>query len=264
MSSSLQLTAIELRVPDLVRSLEFYERQLGFALVEKGDGRAELAVSADGLSLLTLIERRDASTAPRDAAGLFHAALLFPSRPALGAWLKFAAARGVDFEGFSDHGVSEAIYLSDPDGNGLEFYADRPRESWPFAPNGEVAMTTRPLALRSLLANAALPTETPLHGAHWGHLHLRVTDLERSEAFYSEKLGLEVMQRSYPGARFLAVDGYHHHLGLNTWGNPCQPQPPASLGLAEATFVRPGISSDESLIDPDGIHLRLQPALVPV
>jgi catechol 2,3-dioxygenase len=263
MNSTLQLSAIELRVPDLARSLDFYETRLGFVVVDRSSERAKLAVAASGGPILTLIENQKAPPQPRDAAGLFHAALLFPSRAALAAWLKFAAARGVDFEGFSDHGVSEAIYLSDPDGNGLEFYADRPRESWPFAPNGEVAMVTRPLALRGLLASAAAPTETPLDGAHWGHLHLRVTDLERSEAFYTSKLGLDVMQRSYPGARFLAVDGYHHHLGLNTWGNPRQPQPAGALGLAEATFTRAGMATEEALTDPDGVHLRLEPALVP-
>jgi catechol 2,3-dioxygenase len=96
-----------------------------------------------------------------------------------------------------------------------------------------------------------------------GHLHLRVTDLERSEAFYREKLGVEVMQRSFPGARFLGADGYHHHLGLNTWGGPRSPQPPGALGLAEATFARAGTTAESMFVDPDGIHLRLQPALVP-
>ena len=262
MSSSLQLTSIELRVPDLARSVEFYGSRLGFNVLEQSADHAELGTSRDGPGMLTLTEARRAPAAPRDAAGLFHAALLFPSRAALGAWLKFAAAHGVDFEGFSDHGVSEAIYLSDPDGNGLEFYADRAPESWPYAPNGEIAMMTRPLALRALLAGASAPTDAPLVGAHWGHLHLRVTDLERSEAFYTAELGLEVMQRSYPGARFLATDGYHHHLGLNTWGNPRHPQPAGALGLAGATFARAGITGEASLVDPDGIPLRLQPALV--
>jgi catechol 2,3-dioxygenase len=181
----------------------------------------------------------------------------------LGAWLNFGAAHGLDFEGFSDHGVSEAIYLSDPDGNGLEFYADRPKTSWPYA-NGEIAMTTRPLALRSLLAEAAPTTDTPLRGASWGHLHLRVTDLDRSEAFYRENLRMEVTQRSYPGARFLAADGYHHHVGLNTWGNPRQQQPKGARGLVEATFARAGVRQEQLLTDPDGIHLKIQPALVPV
>ena len=263
MTPSLQLTAIHLRVPELIRSVDFYTRQLGFVVASSAAGRTELAAAAGQAPLLTLTESRDASPAPREAAGLFHAALLFPSRATLGAWLKFAAAQGMDFEGFSDHGVSEAIYFSDADGNGLEFYTDRPRAEWPFAPNGEVAMTTRPLALRSLLADAAANTATPLAGAGWGHLHLRVTDLDRSATFYRTQLGVEVTQSSYPGARFMAADGYHHHLGLNTWGGPSRPQPAGALGLAEATFTRAGLAAENTLNDPDGIHIRLQPALVP-
>ena len=103
----------------------------------------------------------------------------------------------------------------------------------------------------------------PLAGSNWGHLHLRVTDLDRSEAFYRDQLGLEVMQRSFPGARFMATDGYHHHLGLNTWGGPRLPLPPGALGLAEATFARVGTAAESNLADPDAIHLRVQPALVP-
>ena len=262
MNTTLQLAAIHLRVPHLARSVEFYTKRLGFALVSQHGDRAELATAPDTAPLLTLTEAREAATAPREAAGLFHAALLFPSRAALGAWLKFAAAQGLDFEGFSDHGVSEAIYFSDPDGNGLEFYVDRPREAWPMSANGEVAMTTRPLALRSLLGDAGPSTDTPLAGAHWGHLHLRVTDLERSEEFYREQLGVAVTQRTYPGARFLAADGYHHHLGLNTWGGPTLPQPADALGLVEATFTRTSAHAEASLSDPDRIQVRVQPALV--
>jgi catechol 2,3-dioxygenase len=262
MIPSLSLTAIHLRTSDLARSLEFYTRKLGFVVIAANKGQAELATSEEATPILILGEQRNARPPPRDAAGLFHAAVLFPNRMALGAWLQFSAAHGLDFEGFSDHGVSEAIYLSDPDGNGLEFYADRPREAWPHS-NGELAMTTRPLDIRTLLADAAATGSPPLGGATWGHLHLRVTDLERSEAFYRTKLGMEVMQRSFPGARFLAADGYHHHVGLNTWGQPRLPQPAGALGLVEATFARAGISGDVALTDPDGIRLRLQPALVP-
>lgn len=262
MNSSLQLTAVSLRVPHLGRSTEFYVKKLGFVLATQSETEAELSTSADAPPLLKLIEQPGTAHGPRDVAGLFHAALLFPNRGALGAWLKFAAAHGIDFEGFSDHGVSEAIYLSDPDGNGLEFYSDRPRSQWPYA-DGELAMVTRPLALRSLLAEAVPTTDEPLAGATWGHLHLRVTNLEQSEAFYCEQLGLDVMQRSYPGARFLAADEYHHHVGLNTWGNPRHRQPDAALGLAEATFVRAGVTTETKLTDPDGLHLRIAPALVP-
>lgn len=262
MTPSLQLTAVRLRVANLERSAEFYGRQLGFTVVNYGEGAVELATSAQAAPILTLARPRSPVHAPGDAAGLFHAALLFPHRSALATWLQFTAAQGIDFEGFSDHGVSEAIYLSDLDGNGLEFYADRPREQWPYA-EGELAMTTRPLDVRNLLADAASASPEPLAGAGWGHMHLRVTDLDRSEAFYRTKLGLDVMQRSFPGARFLAADGYHHHLGINTWGSPRLPQPPGALGLAEARFARAGIAGESTLVDPDGIHLRVQPALVP-
>jgi len=270
MTPSLQLTSIHLRVPDLARSVEFYVRQLGFVLHERDGRRAQLAPGnppgdeGEGESPLVLEEDRDAPAAPRDAAGLFHAALLFPSRAALGGWLRFAAAQGVEFDGFSDHGVSEAIYFSDPDGNGLEFYADRAQGEWPRQPDGRIAMFTRPLAIPQLLAAAAPVNSTPLAGAHWGHLHLRVTDLARAEKFYREKLGLDVMQDTYPGARFLAADGYHHHLGLNTWGHPLQPQPRGALGLAAAAFARAGLAEPHELRDPDGIALRVTPAAVAV
>lgn len=257
MSASLHLTGIQLRVAHLSRSIDFYVRQLGFVVKSQSADQAGLATSADGPALLALVEQRDAPAAPPDAAGLFHAALLLPSRQALGAWLTFAHAQGIAFEGFSDHGVSEAIYFADPDGNGLEFYRDRPRPEWPTA-NGEIAMSTQPLALHSLLAEAAPASAAPLAGATWGHLHLRVTNLDRSEAFYAEKLGMVVTQRSYPGARFMAADGYHHHLGLNTWGSPRRPEPVGSLGLVAATFSIAGRQSGVALIDPDGMHLRVQ------
>jgi catechol 2,3-dioxygenase len=258
MTPSLHLTTITLRVSDLARAADFYTRQLGFVLVAQAPRRAELATSTGGTPLLQLVEERDAVRPPPDAAGLFHAALLFPSRAALGHWLRFAANAGVEFDGFSDHGVSEAIYFTDPEGNGLEFYADRPRAAWPYE-NGELAMTTRPLDMPSLLAAGASQSGPPLEGAAWGHLHLRVTDLDRSEAFYRAELGLAVSQGTYPGARFLAADGYHHHLGLNSWGRPRRPQPANALGLAEAVFARTAEDRARPLTDPDGIALRVVP-----
>ncbi len=270
MNPTLELTRIKLRVSDLARSVEFYADKLGFAVARKTAARAELTVEKnspaaarsnfDVAGILSLVEDRDAPAQPHDAAGLFHAALLFPSRATLGGWLKRATDRGVAFDGFSDHGVSEALYFTDPDGNGLEFYADRPREAWPASPRaGEVAMFTRPLNLPSLLAGAlpAASSAESLAGARWGHLHLRVTDLGRSEKFYRDALGVTLTQGSYPGARFLAADGYHHHLGLNSWGAPRQPQPAGALGLIEATFARAGVEAGQPLRDPDGIALRV-------
>lgn len=240
--------------------VEFYTRRLGFAAVAVSGTEAQLAVVAGAPPQLALVAAPAAPAAPSDAAGLFHAALLLPDRPALGAWLQFAAAQGVEFDGFSDHGVSEAIYLRDPEGNGLEFYADRPRAAWPFAADGQLAMGTEALDVRALLAQArAAEPAAPLAGAHWGHLHLRVTSLVRSEAFYRAQLGVTLMQGSYPGARFLAADGYHHHLALNTWGAPRRPQPPGALGLAGATFARAGLATAAELTDPDGMIVRVEP-----
>lgn len=257
MTPTLQLSAVTLRVADLARSLRFYVGQLGFISAESTATSASLATSAGGPVLLTLIEDRTAPSAPRDAAGLFHAALLLPSHAALGAWLRHAVNAGVAFDGFSDHGVSEALYFHDPEGNGLEFYADRPRDAWPFDDAGHLAMGSDPLDLEKLLADASPASASPLIGARWGHLHLRVTSLDRSDAYYRRTLGLALMQDSFAGARFLAADGYHHHLGLNIWGRPRQAQPTGTLGLAEATFTRTGPVSDQSLTDPDGINIRL-------
>jgi catechol 2,3-dioxygenase len=256
MTATLHIPSLTLRVRDLNRSREFYVRQLGFVAINQTSERVELAGEPDAAPLLTLIAGAS-GPAPSQEAGLFHAALLLPDREALGKWLTMTAANSVEFEGFSDHGVSEAIYLSDPDGNGLEVYVDRPRSEWPYV-DGELAMSTRPLAIRSLLANGKSDS-TPLGGARWGHLHLRVTNLERSEAFYRSTLGLETTQRSYPGARFLAADGYHHHVGLNTWGNPRLPASDGAAGLAEVVFARAGLTAEKQHTDPDGVAIRLLP-----
>jgi catechol 2,3-dioxygenase len=252
----LEFVHLHLRVRDLAAVSDFYTR-LGFVPVKTSPDRTEFAVTVGGPVRLTLTAARSASPAPADSAGLFHAALLLPNRAALGNWLRQTADAGVEFDGFSDHGVSEAIYLHDPEGNGLEFYADRPTAAWPRQ-NGEIGMFTRPLNLPDLLAEAArAPAGPPLAGARWGHLHLRVTDLARSDPFYREALGMVVTQSSYPGARFLAADGYHHHLGINTWGGVRQPRNPAHLGLVEATFARSDRTTTTSLHDPDGIALRV-------
>lgn len=256
MNATIDIRHITLRVHDLARSLAFYHAQLGFALVRQESGAADLAVSPGASPLLSLREDIVAKPAPTRDAGLFHAALLFPNRGALGAWLRQAAERGVEFDGFSDHAVSEALYFSDPDGNGLEFYADRPVRAWPIV-NDRVEMVTRPLDIRSLL-DAAEPGAS-LSGCRWGHLHLRVTNLDASEAFYTGRLGLDVRQRSFPGARFLAADGYHHHIGLNTWGSPASPQSEHALGLREAMIARRGMDQPVTLCDPDNIALRLVP-----
>jgi catechol 2,3-dioxygenase len=261
MTSSLQLRSLQLRVSDLARSLDFYVRQVGFVVAKQTAQQAGLTVPGRPPTdepLLVLTEDRSAPPASPAAAGLFHAALLLPTRAALGRWLQTARAAGVEFAGFSDHGVSEAIYFSDPDGNGLEFYVDRPPELWPQE-NGGLAMGTLPLDLPSLLAaGASSPAMGPvLHGAAWGHFHFRVTNLDRSEKFYSEALGVTLTQRYGSSARFLGADGYHHHIGLNTWGQPRLPHSAGALGLVEVSFARAPQEKSLSFHDPDGIILRL-------
>jgi catechol 2,3-dioxygenase len=170
MNPSLQLTSIDLRVSDLSRALDFYVRQLGFVVVRQTGRRAELANTVAAPAILALTEDREAPPALPGSAGLFHAALLLPTRAALGSWLQHAAEAGVAFDGFSDHGVSEALYLSDPDGNGLEFYVDRPRDAWPLK-DGRLAMVTLPLDTASLLRAGQLSQSQALVAARWGHLH---------------------------------------------------------------------------------------------
>jgi catechol 2,3-dioxygenase len=256
MPRSLQLLRLHLRVADLARSLSFYSTQLGFKVLRHADRRAELGTSQDAPGLLELSEDKNAVATGPEAAGLFHGAVLLPDRGALGRWLQFAAATGAEFDGFADHGVSEAVYLSDPDGNGLEFYADRPQADWPRE-SGKLTMFTRSLGVRELVAASGSVRPNPLAESRWGHLHLRVMDLARSRAFYEAELGVTVMQDSLPGAAFLAADGYHHHLGLNTWGQPRYPKPADALGLVSATFQHPTAGNDRELAAPEGYTLEL-------
>jgi catechol 2,3-dioxygenase len=256
---TLKLLRVRLRVRDLARSVDFYTRVLGFAVSDRQSATAQLGVVPDAEPILALTADASLTAPARDEAGLFHAALLLPNRASLGAWLRHAAEAGLRCQGFADHGVSEAIYFSDPDGNGLEFYVDRPRDLWPYADDGELAMVTEALDLPGLLAAAPAAQPHPLRGARWGHLHLRVTNLERSDRFYRDALGLQLMQGSFPGARFLAADGYHHHLGLNSWGQPARPANPHTTGLAVATFACAGAAPAAALQDTDGISVERVP-----
>jgi catechol 2,3-dioxygenase len=187
-----------------------------------------------------------APSRPRGTTGLFHLAILVPGRPDLARALQRVAEAGWHLSGASDHLVSEALYLSDPEGNGIELYRDRPRDQWPVR-DGSVQMATLPLDLDGVLgelrredATAGMPT-----GTRMGHVHLNVGDLGAAEAFYSGALGFEVTVRGYPGALFVSAGGYHHHLGLNTWAGEAAPAPPpGSLGLRQFEIILP---SPESL-----------------
>jgi len=190
-------------------------------------------------ALLVLEEDGEANPAPRDAAGLFHIAFLYPDRPALATGVRRVTERRHPLTGASDHGVSEAVYLSDPEDNGIELYADRSPKLWPHH-GRDVAMFTAPLDLDSLLSDSnptgyeyAAPPALRI-----GHIHLRVSDLRRAELFYAQALGFETRQRDFPGALFMAREGYHHHIGANTWLSR-RPAPQGALGLSRFAVSLP-------------------------
>jgi catechol 2,3-dioxygenase len=223
-----------LLVPVLERSLVFYHELLGLTLDSQNNGTASLSASPSGPVLFRIDEQIAARPKPPSTTGLYHVAIRLPSRPALARLLARLLEQRYPLQGAADHLVSEALYLADPDGNGLELYVDRPRQDWPVV-DGTVSMATDPLDVRGLLATAgdeAWKGIDPVTDI--GHIHLQVSDLGRAEAFYCGILGFEVTQRNYPGALFVAAGGYHHHIGLNTWGTRgAPPPPPDAVGLID-------------------------------
>ncbi len=222
---------VRLRVANLDAQREFYERAIGLRPIEAADGVARLGF--DGTPVVELDEGADAPPRPPRTTGLFHLAILVPDRPALAAALARAVRAGGRLSGASDHLVSEAIYLNDPEGNGIEIYRDRPRAEWE-RDGAEIRMSTLPLDVNGLLADLHEdePQSGMPDGTRIGHIHLNVADLDDAERFYSGLLGFDVTVRSYPGALFLSTGGYHHHIGVNTWAGPGAPAPPAgSRGL---------------------------------
>lgn len=226
---------VRLTVADLDRSRAFYEGTLGLQGIEGEDGPLALGAPGD----VPIVElRADAGARPlnRRATGLYHLAILMPTRPDLASSLKRIAESRWPLDGASDHLVSEALYLSDPDGNGIEVYRDRPREQWPHA-EGQLQMATNALDLRDLLAEldqsqAASPSPAAPPGTRIGHVHLQVSDLDEAERFYNGVLGFDVTVRGYPGALFVSAGGYHHDIGLNTWHSAgAVPPGPRSIGL---------------------------------
>ena len=228
-----RIGSVHLTVRDLSRSRDFYERVLGLRVSERESG--SLALSAAGGPVLIELHG-DSKAPPLDprATGLFHQALLMPTRRDLALALGRLAQTRWPLSGASDHLVSEALYLSDPDGNGIEIYRDRPREQWPRR-SGTIEMATLPLDLDDLLgelsAGEAIADGAPA-GTTIGHVHLQVAELRDIGAFYSGVLGFDVIVRTYPGALFVSAGGYHHHVGLNTWHSAGSPPPPAgTVGL---------------------------------
>ncbi len=233
---------VHLRVRDLDRSLAFYLDVLGLRLVSGGAHTATLSANGLGPGLVVLTEKKDASPRPPRATGLYHLAIRVPSRHALALAIQHLSDTSWTIEGFADHDVSESVYLSDPDGTGIEIYSDRPADVWPFR-NGEVEMVTVPLDLDSLmqeLSDWPGAWEGMDPGAVIGHVHLRVSALSLSESFYQAVLGFDVTQRTLPGALFMSAGGYHHHIGANIWSSENGPRPPAdAVGLISYSLVLP-------------------------
>ncbi len=239
-ASATSIGAPRLVVSDLARERDYWQRVVGLRALEDGPQRCVLGVEG-GRPLVELVSRPQAAPRPAHLPGLFHVALLVPGRPELAQALRRIEAAGERLTGASDHLVSEAIYLRDPEGNGIEIYRDRPREEWPYE-HGAVRMTTEPLDLDAVLAElpqegagAALAPATSV-----GHVHLQVGDLAAAEAFYHGLLGFDITVRGYPGALFLSAGGYHHHVGLNTWRSAGSPPAPEGVrGLALVRVVVP-------------------------
>lgn len=244
-----RIGGVRLQVADLERSLDYYREVLGFAVLERSGGRASLGATRDGVALIELREKPGAAPVPRRGRlGLFHYAILLPDRPALGAFLRHLTALG-QRAGASDHLVSEALYLQDPDGLGIEVYADRPRGEWRHRER-QLLMGTEPLDVASLARAAATVAWSGMPpGTTIGHVHLHVGDLERASAFYHEALGLDRMVWNYPGALFLAAGGYHHHLGLNTWAASASPAGEDDARLLEWTLVVPSPQAVEGALE---------------
>jgi catechol 2,3-dioxygenase len=206
-----------LRVADAPAVSRFWRETIGLEELTR-DG-TETVLGAGSRPLLTLVEDRAARAPAPAAAGLFHLALLLPARRDLGLWLRHASAAGARLEGASDHLVSEAIYLSDPEGNGIEIYADRAPEEWPRE-GAMIRMATQPLDLRALAEASPGPVPARLPaGTVIGHVHLKVGDVAEAERFWSGVAGLRVSARYGGQAVFLARDGYHHHLAANAWAS---------------------------------------------
>ncbi|HWP83341.1 MAG TPA: VOC family protein [Bacteroidota bacterium] len=228
--------SIHLRVRNLQEASRFYTTLLGFKEVMSEGNKVGFAASGKPPAQVLLTEDYHAPQRSRSSVGLFHVAYLFPNRRELAKAFRRLYDAGYPFQGASDHGVSEALYLADPEGNGIELYADRPRDQWQVR-NGELHMYTAPLDIDHLmreLEGATQDSDELQPDVHIGHIHLQVSSLASAERFYHRILGFDVTTRSYPGALFVAAGGYHHHLGLNIWNSRGAPKATkGALGLTE-------------------------------
>ena len=251
------LGPVRLQIADLGRSIAFYETTLGMRVLHRDTSHAVLGARQDEMPLVELHERPGARPAPRRGRlGLYHFAILLPDRASLGRYVRYLAEIGASV-GAADHLVSESLYLQDPDNLGIEIYADRPRGTWRRM-GRELMMATDPLDTPGLIREAGTAPWTGMpQGTVMGHVHLHVGDLATAASFFSETLGFDRTVWHYPGALFLAADGYHHHLGANTWaGAGATPPTAEDAQLLEWTIIVP---NGKSLVthDPWGTAIRV-------
>lgn len=256
-----QVGFLSLTVADLDRSIAFYTAGFGFALLAREGSQATLGVGEQ--PLLHLQEHAGAAPWPQDRfghTGLYHFAILVPSRADLGRWLRHWLEAGFPMPGQGDHLVSEALYISDPDQNGIEIYRDRPRADWQWVA-GKVQMASDPVDLRGVIAagdQANLPWTGLPAGTRLGHMHLQVGDIPQAATFYHDILGFDIVA-AMPSALFVSAGGYHHHLGLNTWHSKgATPAPDGTAGLRYFTIELPSQASRAAVI------ARVQAAGLPV
>ncbi|MDE3088086.1 MAG: VOC family protein [Chloroflexota bacterium] len=249
---------VHLNVGDLKQSLPFYQDVLGFQVKRREGDTAFLGAGSDDILALT---ERHGALKPRFATGLYHFAVLVPSRLALAQSLRRLIETEYPLQGFADHLVSEAIYLADPDGNGIEIYRDRPRREW-YDAHGKIKMATDPLDVRGVLA------ELPPNGSAWrgldaatklGHMHLQVANARQAQAFYSDALGFDLIMMYGPSAAFVSAGGYHHHIGMNAWNSAgAPPPPPESIGLRYFVVRLPDLNELGKVVD------RVRAAGIPI
>lgn len=250
---------LELQVSDIAKSLAFYQKFLGFALLEREGNTARL--TTDGATpQLVLTEEEAFVPRPNRTTGLYHFAVLLPTRQDLASWLMHAAQSGYRLQGASDHQYSEALYLADPDGNGIEVYADRDPNQWQRDGKGGYIGGTAPLDLQSLLAEIKEKEWNGLPGGtRIGHMHLQVSSIVESERFYIDALGFDIVAKD-ANMLFVSKDAYHHHIGMNTWEGQGIPQPPEhALGLKQFTihFTEEEFHHAKSQLDHLGYLYRM-------
>ena len=243
-----RLGRVTLQVADLARSIAYYEQVIGLRVLDRSDGTALLGVPGGGVPFLELRERAGVRPVHHlGRLGLYHFAILLPDRAALGRFITHLGRIGAR-AGMSDHLVSESVYLTDPDGLGIEVYADRPRETWNTR-GRELVMATEPLDVEDLVAEAAgVPWTGAPAGTVLGHVHLHVGGLTEGAAFYHHGLGLDEVVWSYPGALFLSAGGYHHHLGMNTWARGAAPAGADDARLLEWEILLPSRADAEAAL----------------